>query len=149
MIYREFFSGFSSTESISQDAGRPTVLVVDDCSIIRSLLHLVLSQSGFQVLLAESGPEALAQCRSFGGAIDLILCDTSMKPWDGVHTVRQMRKAELTIPFAFMTGAGSGRSPDEVEAEKPLGVFAKPLSLPDLVTRVHRLVREQRNKVAV
>jgi DNA-binding response OmpR family regulator len=66
------------------------ILVVDDQPDIRELLRTVLEIKGFEVAVAESGPEALEVLR-LDAEPDLILLDVQMPDMDGWDTLAAIR----------------------------------------------------------
>ncbi|GAB5521224.1 MAG: hypothetical protein RhofKO_34750 [Rhodothermales bacterium] len=80
-----------------------TVLVVDDTPQNIAVLFSHLSQSGFKVLVAESGPSALMQAKH--AQPDLILLDVMMPELDGFEVCKRLKRHEATqhIPVIFMT----------------------------------------------
>ncbi len=72
---------------------RPQVLVVDDDEISTMLLHDILSRSGFEVLVARNGVEALDVLR--GGTCRLVITDWEMPCMTGVELCRRIREEEL------------------------------------------------------
>lgn len=79
----------------------PTVLIVDDDRINRTLLAELL-QKECRILLAKDGPSAIARMRE-GADIDLILLDVSMPQMDGYEVMRKLRaephSAETAVIF--------------------------------------------------
>ena len=63
---------------------RGTVLVVDDERSVRDFISAALRKSGYRVLLASDGREALTICENCEGKIDAIVLDTVM-PLMGAH----------------------------------------------------------------
>jgi len=84
---------------------RPTVLVVDDQPINIRILFEALS-SGYQVLTAAGGAQALQVCLS--QRPDLVLLDVVMPGIDGHEVCRQLKADPLTrdIPVIFVTIQG-------------------------------------------
>jgi len=84
----------------------PTILVAEDEPDIRHLIKLTLEFSGFQVIGAADGYEAidLAQNR----LIDLIVLDVRMPRMNGYETCRRLRDLESTrnIPIIFLSAKG-------------------------------------------
>jgi signal transduction histidine kinase len=80
------------------------ILVIDDEEWLREMIHLALSQKGFEVVEAANGEEGIAQARK--ELPDLILCDVNMQKVDGYLTLSSLRSepATATIPFILMTG---------------------------------------------
>lgn len=115
------------------------VLVVDDESRMRKLVRDFLARSGFQVLEAENGEEAVDLFFQEKN-IDLLILDVMMPRMDGwevVKTIRQYSK----VPIIMLTARGEER--DELLGFE-LGVdeyISKPFSPKILVARVEALLR--------
>ena len=62
-----------------------TVLVVDDQRFARRVAYRVLSESGYRVLEAEAGEEALDALHTSKGRVDLVMIDVVMPGMDGVE----------------------------------------------------------------
>src|ERR1039457_5593140 len=80
------------------------ILVIDDEEWLREMIHLALSQKGYEVVEAANGEEGIAQASK--ELADLILCDVNMQKLDGYLTLSSLRSqpATATIPFILMTG---------------------------------------------
>ncbi|SFU40476.1 response regulator [Pseudoduganella namucuonensis] len=80
------------------------VLIVDDVPENLAVLHDALDESGFTVLVANSGPAAIARASEV--VPDIILLDAVMPGMDGFEVCRQLRAQIATrhIPVIFMTG---------------------------------------------
>lgn len=72
----------------------PLVLVVDDDVEIQEMTEFLLRGSGYGVLCAGSGEEALFRVRE--QQPDLILLDINMPGMDGWETLRVLREDEAT-----------------------------------------------------
>src|SRR6478736_10040097 len=80
------------------------ILVIDDETWLREMVHMALEQKGFEVLEAENGAKGIEIARK--ELPDLILCDVNMEKVDGYHTLSSLRSepATASIPFILMTG---------------------------------------------
>ncbi|HEY8107900.1 MAG TPA: response regulator, partial [Gaiellaceae bacterium] len=70
-------------------AAKPLVLIADDDADIRMLVRLRLERSGYTVVAANDGIQALAlatECRP-----DLAILDVSMPGLSGVEVTRRLR----------------------------------------------------------
>lgn len=81
----------------------PTILVVEDEQIYRSLLEQTLQENGYQTVGASNGEEALQLLERIRA--DLILSDVRMPKMDGYTFYQRVRESPLlqTIPFLFLT----------------------------------------------
>lgn len=113
----------------------PLVLVVDDDLDSRTLLELALSTSGFSVVTAENGLDALAQARRHHPR--LILLDLSMPVMDGfTFRSEQLRDAQLAgIPVICVSGRY-----DAVPASQDMNVacIPKPFDLEVVISSVRQ-----------
>jgi len=80
------------------------ILVIDDEEWLREMMHLALTQKGFDVVEAENGSVGIEVARK--ELPDLILCDVNMEKVDGYLTLSSLRTepATASIPFILMTG---------------------------------------------
>jgi len=65
-----------------------TILVVDDERMSRRVAYRILSEEGYRVLEAESGPEALDVLSQARGRVDLLIIDVVMPECSGVELGR-------------------------------------------------------------
>lgn len=133
---------------------RNTVLVVDDESSFRSMLSTVLSDAGFEVLVAGSGREALEI--TLRRAIDLAVLDLVMPGIDGRELMHRLHEKIPGLPVIFLTAHGSIPSAVEAIKEGASDYLTKPLPhIDDLVLTVnrvldlHSLKNQQRHKIAL
>jgi two-component system chemotaxis response regulator CheY len=66
-------------------------LVVDDSRAMRMILSRTLAQSGFEVLQAANGREALEIMDREGSSMSLVLLDWNMPELTGIEVVEQVR----------------------------------------------------------
>jgi two-component system cell cycle response regulator DivK len=83
---------------------RPRVLIVDDYLDAREMYAEYLEFSGFEVVEAANGMEALA--RAVDSAPDIILMDLSLPVMDGWEATRRLKADARTaaIPVVALTG---------------------------------------------
>lgn len=117
------------------------ILIVDDNSEIREVLHILLGGEGYTVAEAKNGAEALEMIQA--DAFDLIILDIMMPGIDGYHTCMEIRKSS-NAPILFLSAKSQ-------EGDKMLGFLsggddylAKPFSYNELVSRVRALIRRYR-----
>ncbi|HEY4745672.1 MAG TPA: response regulator [Desulfuromonadaceae bacterium] len=82
------------------------ILVVDDDAFVRDMLSTILESSGYGVVTAENGTEALERYGADGG-IDLIVSDVNMPGMDGVQLIKELRRNNHDVPIIILTSVGS------------------------------------------
>jgi DNA-binding response OmpR family regulator len=82
---------------------RPLILVADDDPDIRSLVALRLERSGYDVVAAGDGEQALAT--ALERAPDVALLDVMMPKLDGYEVTQRLREHEATrhLPIILLT----------------------------------------------
>ena len=85
-------------------SGSETVLVVENEQALLQLTADVLSRSGYKVLSAHDGIEAIEIARTFGGPIHLLLTDIMMPKLNGHSLARHVSVLHPGIRVLFMTG---------------------------------------------
>jgi len=119
---------------------RPRVLLVDDYPDAREMYTEYLEFSGFEVVEAGNGIEALE--RAIDASPDIILMDLSLPVMDGWEATRRLKADERTssIPIVALTGhALAGIS----EGAKKAGCDAfvtKPCLPEDLVKEIRKIL---------
>ena len=98
-----------------------TILVVDDNPQMHQLYRTALARSGYRLLVANSGAEALLVLSNHFP--DLILLDLAMPTMDGIEFLRVLREQPewQTIPVVVITAFSTGNG---LEVTKDLGVVA-------------------------
>jgi two-component system cell cycle sensor histidine kinase/response regulator CckA len=117
--------------------GSETVLVVEDDASLRRLVVRRLEGSGYRVLEAGSGNEAIQRAQANAGAIDLLLTDLVMPGMNGRETADALLVKWPTLRLLFM----SGYSPDAaLRDDQGLGgaLLQKPFTMTDLLEQVRR-----------
>jgi two-component system, cell cycle sensor histidine kinase and response regulator CckA len=79
---------------------------VEDEDVVRRLVKQVLEQSGYAVLEARDGHEALELGRS--RAIDLLLTDMVMPKLGGLEVATALREAKPELKVIYMSGYAEG-----------------------------------------
>jgi len=124
----------------AKKADRPRVLLVDDYPDAREMYAEYLEFSGFEVVEAENGMEALQ--RAVETSPDIILMDLSLPVMDGWEATRRLKADKRTapIPVVALTGhALAGIS----EGAKKAGCDAfvtKPCLPEDLVKEIRKIL---------
>ncbi len=90
------------TAQISTAPARPRILVVEDEVLICLLIETILSDAGYDVLIANNLPDAF-RCIEQGG-IDAALLDLNIKG-EKVYPVAE-KLAQTATPFVFASGGG-------------------------------------------
>lgn len=125
--------------------GTETVLVVDDEPIVRQMVTEVLKGSGYTVVAAESGMEAVHYFDELRGRVDLVLLDMIMPEMDGEATFKALRRMDPDIPILLTSGFVQEAKSERLIQAGALGLVYKPYKSDVLLRRV----RETLNRLGV
>ena len=110
-----------------------TVLLVDDESMIRDLGRAVLERSGYRVLTAVDGLDAVEVFGREHASVDLVILDVTMPRMSGRDAYRHLVEIEPAARVLFSTGYSS----EEIaELNGALGLLNKPYRPAELLAAV-------------
>ncbi len=115
----------------------PRVLVIDDDADTRALLEQMLTNAGYEVVLAADGREGVALNRA--NPADLVITDLYMPTQEGLETITQLRKHFPDVKIIAMSGKTAGAT--MLPVAKRLGAVAvlnKPFLANELLAAVQR-----------
>ena len=114
------------------------ILVVDDDQALRNILKASLERSGYIVITASNGREAIEQFKR--NAVDLVLMDIMMPVMDGLTACAELR--ELTdVPIIMLTALNR---PDDIVKGFDFGAddyIAKPFTFREVEMRLLAILR--------
>jgi DNA-binding response OmpR family regulator len=110
------------------------ILVVDDEASVRDLFDSVFTETGYEVILAEDGKQALAILKIQG--IDVIFLDLKLFGMNGIDLCRQIRKTKPVSMIYAMTGWAALFEIDECREAGFDDYFEKPLDMEILLSVV-------------
>lgn len=118
------------------------ILIVDDDKTTRKLLSLYLKGSGFEVVTAENGLNALEKLGS--DTFQLVLTDLNMPFMDGIEFLKAMKSNPGTsnIPALMLT-----TETDEEERRRAIeagadGYLSKPVTAEVVAAKIRQMVGE-------
>jgi CheY-like chemotaxis protein len=123
---------------------RGTILIVEDDLDIREVMRMVLEASGYEVLEACDGAEALDVVRARGASV--ILLDLMMPGMDGFQ-FREAQQQDPTIAsIPVIVVSGGGGVPEKAAALGAAGYLVKPTDTPRMLMLVKQLCGEQTDR---
>ncbi|MBI5547889.1 MAG: response regulator [Deltaproteobacteria bacterium] len=121
-------------------AGEPIVLVEDDSQLRRALRKL-LERSGYRVIAASTGEEALTQLAKAGDAVRAVLTDIVMPGINGLLLGKGIRELHPNLPVIYMSGYSeevlAGKDVSQLDA-----VLTKPFEDSALLTKLHEVLTD-------
>jgi DNA-binding response OmpR family regulator len=115
------------------------VLIVDDDDLIRENLGSILERSGFQVITAANGHQALdilAKQRP-----DILVLDVLMPNMNGRDLLRQLRQKSDWLPVIMLTQVGDATERAMALEEGADDYINKPFEIHELIARIKTVLR--------
>jgi len=132
----------AEAQSPSREAG--VVLLVEDEASLRRLTRNLLELSGYTVLEAKDGNEALRISQEHAGAIGLLLTDIVMPGINGRALAQQLSQERPDMKILFMSGyTGQGIGEKEY-LERGDSFLQKPVTRELLTRKVREALRSPR-----
>jgi signal transduction histidine kinase len=117
------------------------VVVADDEEMIRRVARRFLASSGFDVVEAANGAEALERARAAGPLLRMVILDVMMPVMDGVEAFGHL--AEFTsVPVVLVTGYAEHEVRAQLGARLPAGFLFKPFDGAALLRVVEQAFRQ-------
>ena len=130
-----------------ESAGSPRlgrVLVVDDETQVRRPISLILKHSGYEVVEAEDGQQAIHRINEGDNPlmVDTILCDIRMPNINGTEAIAYFRSQYPGVPIVVMTGYPDVELAVALMKQGVHDYLVKPVSREELLTVVKRSVHD-------
>jgi PAS domain S-box-containing protein len=109
------------------------VLVVDDEETVRVVVHRILVNAGYDVLLATNGAEGVEMFRKNRVDIDLTLLDMTMPDMNGEETFSEIRRLDNSAVVLLMSGYSEQEATVEFAGKGLAGFLQKPFRRDDLL----------------
>jgi CheY-like chemotaxis protein len=120
--------------------GTETILVIEDDLLVRRVTVRALEGSGYRVIPAASGEEALGIARQPGVGLDMVVTDVVMPGMSGREVVDELRRSRPAIPALFVSGYTQDAIAQRGVLDSGLEFLSKPFTPATLVGRVRAML---------
>lgn len=117
-----------------------TVMIVDDSASLRQVVNIALKGSGFDVIEACDGKDALTKLD--GQKINLIISDVNMPNMDGITFLKEMKKlpTHKFTPVIMLTTESQEGKMQEGRAAGAKAWVVKPFKPDEMIAAVSKLL---------
>lgn len=123
--------------------GSETIVVVEDEESLRTLTCGLLQQSGYTVLEAKSGPQAVELARTHSGPIHLLMTDLVMPEMSGSKVAEEITQMRPQTKVVFMSGYTRFSATDSGLVDLKVTLLQKPFSRAALLHKVREALDAQ------
>ncbi len=125
------------------ESGTETILVAEDDETVRGLVTSMLMQSGYTVIQAENGEDAVNKFMANRSRIKLLLLDVIMPKKNGKEVYEKIRIFEPAIKALFLSGYTAAIIHKKGLLEKDVNFLLKPVAMNDLLRKVRAILDEK------
>ena len=119
-----------------------TVLIVEDEPAIREVTRRILSRSGYTVIAAATGHEAIEIAASHTVDIDVLLTDVVMPQMLGKQAAERIRAFQPGVKVLFMSGYTRGVLDSQGVVEAGVNLIQKPFSEAELLAALRHITAD-------
>jgi nitrogen-specific signal transduction histidine kinase len=123
--------------------GTETVLVVDDNVRVCELTAKVLRQYGYQVIVANSGDDAMRCAGQFDGEIHLLVTDVVMPKTSGKDLAQRLRCARPRLSVLYMSGYPHLALPGASVVDFRSTILPKPFAPSELARQARKAINSR------
>ncbi len=131
-------------QSAVHQVAKETILVVEDDDDLRDVVERILTNSGYQVISAASGPKAIEAAKEHDGHIDLLLTDVVMPQMQGNEVARVIAADRPGLRVLFMSGYAEPALGASGSLEPGAILLEKPFTEPTVLALVRRVLEAPR-----
>jgi two-component system, cell cycle sensor histidine kinase and response regulator CckA len=122
-----------------QKKGGETILLVEDEELVRRLSKEILETSGYKVIEAKGGFEALELCEKNGHEIDMLLTDVVMPYMSGRELAEKIKLVHKRIKILFASGYTEDAIVQHRVRDSEMNFIQKPFTFDQLTQKVREL----------
>jgi PAS domain S-box-containing protein len=126
--------------------GKETVLLVEDEDEVRKFVNHALRLSGYTVLEASSGREALKLCEEHKGEIALLMTDVIMPHMNGRQLAEQATSQQEDLKVLYISGYTDRVLDDQGILAPGIELLQKPITPGALARKVREVLDAPRSK---
>jgi DNA-binding NtrC family response regulator len=127
-----------------EDSLRRRILVVEDDEDMRENLRRILLGAGYEVSLAEDGPQAITLLRAH--PCHLVLTDLVMPGMNGLELLKKIRQKDQNLPVVFLSAFGDRATYAKATELGAVDFVTKPFRAGSLLGLIQRTLGSQSTK---
>jgi CheY-like chemotaxis protein len=117
-----------------------TVLIVEDEEALREVTARIFTRSGYRVLTAAHGADALALATSHEGDIHLLVTDVVMPKMLGKEVTEKIRMLRPHIEVLYMSGYAQPVLASQGRLDRDVNLIEKPFTAASLIAKAGQIL---------
>jgi len=121
-----------------------SILAIDDEPSILGILEGILTDEGYRMFAAVSGPKGLSILMR--EKIDTVLLDVWMPGMDGIETLEKIKKIYPEVSVILLSGHGNKETVAKAFQLGASDFLSKPISLDNLLDSIKEVTRKRQQR---
>jgi polar amino acid transport system substrate-binding protein len=127
-------------EDVPPRGGTETILVVEDDFSVRTVIETLLLNSGYEIITAEDGQDAIEKFSENRARIKLILMDMVMPKKSGLEAYKEIKSLQNNIRVLFTSGYTADFIRSRGELDNGVDLIIKPAKPSELLRKIRELL---------
>ena len=120
--------------------GKETVLLIDDDEMVADVGEQILNNSGYNVVSANSGKEAIEVYKENQDRIDMVILDMIMPEMGGEETYSRLKRINPKVKVLLSSGYSIGGQASRILKRGCNGFIQKPFNMSELLEKTRQIL---------
>ena len=119
---------------------KETVFLIDDDDMIADVSELILKNSGYDVVIAKSGKEAIEVYKENHSGIDMVILDMILPDMGGGDTYDRLKEINPGIKVLLASGYDIDSQASDIMERGCDGFIQKPFNMNELLEKIREVL---------
>ena len=120
--------------------GKETVLIIDDDVMVVDVGEQMLSNSGYDVVRADSGKQAIEVYKENRDRIDMVILDMIMPEMSGGETYDSLKRINPKVKVLLSSGYSIEGQASKILKQGCNGFIQKPFNMSELLDKIRQIL---------
>jgi DNA-binding response OmpR family regulator len=122
---------------------KETVLVIDDDDLVADICRQILQRSGYDVVVARSGKEAIDVFKGNQTGIDMVILDMILPDMSGRDIYDRLKIVNPDLNVLFVSGYAMDAQMEDIMEGGGDGFIQKPFNMDTLLEKTREILASQ------
>jgi CheY-like chemotaxis protein len=123
--------------------GKETVLLIDDDDMVADVGEQILNNSGYDVVVADSGKQAIKVYKENRDRIDIVILDMIMPEMSGGETYDRLKMINPKVKVLLSSGYSIDGQASKILKQGCNGFIQKPFNMSELLEKIGQILTSE------